>query len=231
VRQRVIGGVLAGVILTAFALFAGLPAFAAQGPAAGTQIIVAQGPGYVVTAAGPNTPKPHTSSTSGSGGIGPASQTNYNLNQGSSGTFTGQTNENYSNGQLQDYSCIHVNDVNSFLQPANLYVYGDQQAYWTGTSPFDATDIYMTPQEQATAQCVVTSVSVPAGVSFSESNNTATLTWQEITISNNWEGNYKWDQWQLQSNGCFTNVHTDDEATFLFGSNAYALLNDVNVNI
>lgn len=230
-RQRVIGGLLAGAILCAVAVFTGLPAFAAQGPATGSRIIVAQGPGYVVTTAGHNTPKRHTSPSSGGGGIAPASQTNYNLTEGSSGTFTGQTNENYSDGQLQDYSCIHVNDVNSFLQPANLYVYGDQQAYWTGSSPYNATDIYMTPEEQATAQCAVTAISVPAGITYSTSNDTATLKWQEVTIANNYQGNYKWDQWQLQSEGCFTNVHTEDEATFLFGSNAYGLVNDVNVNI
>lgn len=193
----------------------------------GQSLVVAQGPGYTVTAAAPNAAKPSNSNMA----MQPLSDTGNDIPQGGSGTFNGQYAESYSNGQLQDTSELIVNDQHNLTSSDYLSVSGNMGAIWTGSTPYDANYIYMTPQELASATATVVSVSVPASVTLSPEFDSMQLTWQEATVTNNWMGSYNWSQWEVSDAGHFTDVHTDDEATFQFGTQNYGLLNDLDVSI
>jgi len=197
-------------------------------------VTVSQGPGYTVTAPPPTAQKSdYVKQIPSPSSLAPLETTdsgNYNSTQDFASWSYADSD------QMAVESDITLSDAHKayFWQPDYLTFNGSLSGWWTGTNPTNATDIYLLPGQSVTATSTVTAVSIPGSVTFSRSANTATLSWPEMTVSDNWNGTYNWvvgsSPAEVTSFGTISTYEENDEITFVFGTTGYGVANGITVN-
>lgn len=207
-----------------------LPAFAVQSSnvKSSSKEIVVKGEGYTVYIDNNLTKE----SILGQGDIQPLSATYYSISQGGSGTFNGRTYSPFGNGNLVLDSSISVYDYHYLLQDDKILANGALSAYWTGTVPSPNCDeVIAQPSQTVNSTTTTYTVSAPSGVNQNFTQTSQTLTWPQVSVPNNWQNNYSWDQWEVGTSGHFTNISANDTAGFRFGTDTYAISNTVTIAI
>jgi len=151
-----------------------------------------------------------------------------------SSTFT--TSQAFGNGNLVEYGNVSIKDAHVLVGNDTVNIYGVGQAGWTGTSPsINCDQIAEQPSESIYASSTYYSISVPAGVSFSQQSDSMTYTWNSVSLANKYQNNYYWASSSspivAQTSGHFTSVITNDTGTFTFGVNTYGVTNTINATI
>lgn len=202
------------------------PASTTSSPAT---IVVAQGPGYIDTEAPANAPKPATSSN---GLEAPLATTTESGTYNSTQTWSTFSTKNLLGSYVETNASTKTADAHKAWpwQPDYMTVNGTIYGYWYGSSPYDATNIYITPEANITATSAVVSVSLPGAIGVSTTSNTMYVTYNEVTNPNTWNASYQWGPGEVSSTGSINNVQANAEVTYQFGSASYSCNNTTVVN-
>lgn len=205
-----------------------LPAYAAGEPQPENVVIV--GPGYRVVASNNHTDTSHKSRDSG---VEPLF-TSFNY----AATLDAPT-QSYPDSVTQGIFSGFIESASSMTQRyaagfgwQTVDLNGSHRGWWNVPNPQYPDSISLTPSERVEFNGGSFSVSAPGSVSISYASTSATFTWPTQTWSGYREVTYYWSGVHADASG-FTQIsrtNAIDQAVFRYGSNAYGLTSQIQVN-
>lgn len=153
-------------------------------------------------------------------------------------TYNSSTKDTrYTGGTMTIVGYDHLK-VKHYMLAGNddvLSAYGDSTAYWSGTSPANASNITNYPEQTVDSSTLIYSVGLPGGVSVTNSSTSATCKWVPSSVNNESMQDYYWanstSPLTLKTAGHFTSINMASNVKFTFGAAAYSFANNNYVSI